>query len=96
MQVLKKRWGADILRRTSEIFDIPGEAAAGMARVTITGLRRVHVENHRGLLEYSPEEIMVNTGAFRVCIKGAGLDISAMSDMELVVTGSIKTVEYTD
>ena len=93
---VKKRWGADLLQRTSEIFDIPGEAAAGMPRVTITGMSRVHVENHRGLLEYSPEAIVVNTGGFRISVKGTRLDISAMSDMELVITGSIKTVEYTD
>ena len=86
--------GREILEKASEIFDIPGEAAAGLPRVTITGTARAHVENHRGLLEYSTERIAVNAGRTVIKINGRELELAAMSDMELVITGTIISVEY--
>ena len=90
---MERRRDKDFFERASDIFDIPGEAA-GMPRVTITGFQRVHVENHRGLLEYSQERICVNSGRLVIRINGAGLELAAMSDMELVVTGKVSSVEY--
>ncbi len=86
--------GRGILEKASEIFDIPGEAAAGLPRVTITGTIKAHIENHRGLLEYSTEHIAVNAGRTVIKINGKGLELAAMSDMELVITGTIISVEY--
>ena len=90
-QDMKKR-GEKLLRLT-ELFDVPGEAALGVPRVTVTGGHKVHIENHRGLLEYETDRITVNAAGLLVRVRGDGLEISAMSDMELVVTGSIISVE---
>lgn len=90
---MRKRRGEKLLVKAAEIFDLPGEAAVGVPRVTITGQRQVHIENHRGLLEYGPGEIAVNTAAMTVKLRGRGLEISAMSDLEMVVTGTIEAIE---
>ena len=89
-----KRKERGIVERASEIFDIPGEVTAGLPRVTITGASKVHVENHRGLLEYSTEQISVNAGRMVIRIRGKDMELAAMSDMELVVTGEVASVEY--
>ncbi len=91
---MRKMRGAELAAKTAAIFDIPGEAASGVPRVTVTGNSRVHVENHRGLLEYSGELIAVNARGMTVKIRGAGMEIEAMSDLELVVTGNILGVEF--
>ena len=84
---MRKKRGERLLALTADRFDIPGEAALGVPRVTLTGQRQVHIENHRGLLEYGPEEIAVNTAMLTVRIRGRGMEISAMTDMELAVPG---------
>ena len=89
-----KRGKSRLLDKAAEIFDLPGEAAAGQPRVTVTGAVKAHIENHRGLLEYSREQVSVNAGRMVIRIKGQGLDIAAMSDMELVVTGTVASVEF--
>lgn len=90
---MRKKRGEKLLIKAAEIFDLPGETAVGVPRVTLTGQRRVHIENHRGLLEYGPEEIAVNTAVMTVKIRGRGLEISAMSDLEMVVTGTVLGME---
>ena len=81
------------LARTAELFDLPGEALAGMPRITLTGNRRVHIDCHRGILEYTNELIAVNGGAVILKIHGERLDIASMSAEELLITGDVQRLE---
>ena len=78
----------------ADIFDVPAEAA-GQPRVTVTGGRRLHVENHRGITGYDPAEVRINCPGGTVAVTGRSLRIRAMSSRELVVTGDIRAVEFT-
>ncbi len=81
-----------ILERTIQALDIPGEAA-GLARVEITGRHEVRMSNHRGILAYGTEEILVSGGKLIVKIKGEDLVLRAMTAEELLITGIIGSVE---
>ena len=50
------------------------------------------MENHKGILSYGTEEICVSGGAFLVRIRGEGLDLKAMTGLELLVCGRIMAV----
>lgn len=84
----------EILEKAADILNVPSEAVAGTPRVTVTGTQRVHIENHRGLLGYTADEVLVNAVGKMIKISGSGLELDAMSDMELVVTGSVRSVEF--
>ena len=90
---MRKDRGGKALLKVSEIFDLPGEAGLGVPRVTVTGSHHVHIENHRGLLEYGPETIVASCSGLLVKVRGTALEISAMSDLELVGTGKVAGVE---
>ena len=90
----KKTRRSDILERTAELFDVPGIAAAGQPRVTVTGCRKIQIENHRGVLQYDENEIDVNCTGMIIKIRGNGLILDAMSDIELAATGTIFSVEF--
>lgn len=90
----KNKFKLGFIENTSRVFDIPGEMIGGFPRVTVTGNSKVNVENHRGLLEYNNNEIMVNSAVGVVRIKGDKLELSAMSDMDLVALGEVYAVEF--
>ena len=77
----------------AERFDLPAEALAGIPKLTLTGTSRAHVENHKGLLGYSAECIVVSGGRVRLRLVGANLELRAMDMGDLVVTGDIHAVE---
>jgi len=79
---------------TAEKFDLPGEIVAGMPKVTVTGCRRVYIENHRGILEYGKERININGGRVIIKISGDNLCIKGMSGKELIVMGDIIGIEF--
>ena len=81
------------LLRATERFEIPSEAL-GATRMTVTGERRILIERHRGILEYSRELISVNCGRRVLSIYGARLDLVAMTSEELLIVGDIVRIEF--
>ena len=88
----KKRDG--VLDRAAELFDLPAEALAGTPRLTVTGNKRIVVENHKGLLEYGETEIDINAGSTILKIKGENLELRSMNAQELMITGTVFSVEF--
>ena len=79
--------------RLAGVFDIPG-MAVGETRVTVTGTERVYVENHRGIAEYSQEQISVRCGRMLLTVVGSRLRLRAMDRRDLLITGRIICVRY--
>ena len=89
----KKPRKESILEKTAEVFDLPGDVVAGLPRVELLGDRQLRMENHRGILAYGKEEIHVSGGAFVIQITGQGLELRAMTGLELLITGRIAGIQ---
>lgn len=66
---------------------------AGLPKVELVGDRELRIENHRGILAYGTEEIHVSGGAFVIQITGQGLELRAMTGLELLITGRIAGIQ---
>ncbi len=75
-------------------LELPREAAAGAAKLTVTDGRLALVENHRGLLEYGAEQIRVSTGRGQIVLRGSGLTLGAMNGRELLIRGELYSAEW--
>ena len=78
----------------AERLELPAEAVPGSAKLSVVGGRCALIENHRGILAYSPEQIVVSTGRGRICLNGAELRLSAMNRDELLIQGKLQSVEW--
>ena len=86
---------AGLLERTAELFDLPADALASLPRLELVGDKELRMENHRGILAYGSEEIHVSGGEFVVKILGEGLELRAMTGLELLITGRIHHIQLT-
>ncbi len=77
----------------ADVFDIPAQVIPGVPQITITGRRRVLIENHGGIVKYSPTLIELG-GKYRVIIRGDGLRLLAMNKKDMVIAGSVLSAEY--
>ena len=91
MGTKRKREG--ILEKTAEVFDLPGDLVAGLPRVELVGNRELRMENHRGILSYREDEVVVSGGKLLVRIQGSGLEVQSMSANALLVAGVIRSVQ---
>ena len=90
MERKKKKDG--LLERAAQAFEIPGETV-GLPRVELVGQHEARMENHRGILAYGKEEIVVSGGKLLVRFRGDGLELKAMTENELLITGTVFSVE---
>ena len=81
-----------LLARTAQALEIPGQAV-GVCRVELLGRGELRMENHRGILAYGEEETLISGGEILVRVRGAGLTLRAMTGEELLLTGTILSVE---
>ncbi len=92
---MEKRYDNEsMLERAARKLDLPGEALAGMPKIEIVGNRRLAVENHRGILEYSDENIEINTQRAVIKVRGTELGIRSMNSETLLIEGFILSVEF--
>ncbi|MGX8698643.1 MAG: YabP/YqfC family sporulation protein [bacterium] len=70
------------------------ESAAGVSVITLTGRGHVRVENHRGLVRCTPEEVAVNLGRVLLRLRGRALALIDLAEAELVVGGEITALEF--
>ena len=81
-----------LLEKTVQALDLPADALAGVPRVELVGDQEVRMENHRGILAYGDQEIHVSGGAFVIKVVGEGLELRAMTGLELLITGHITDI----
>ncbi len=94
IEVLPVKSIKELPQELTERLELPDEALLGAVKLTVTGGRRAVVENHRGVLEYGEERIVISAGRGKLSIGGSGLGIEAMNRRELLIRGRIQTVEW--
>lgn len=88
--VLKR--GGNWMERLAEGMDLPGEPLPGQPLIEVAGERRVLIEHHRGVTQYSREEICVKVSYGNVQIRGCSLELTRMTAHQLVISGRIDCV----
>lgn len=83
-----------IMNEAAERFDLPPDLLMGLPHVEITGNRQFYMENHRGILSYSNEEIAVSADGMIVRVFGRELELVSMSGEALRIRGAIERVEW--
>ena len=83
-----------LLLRVSRMFDLPADALAGEPRVEVVGDGELRMAPHKGILAYGQEEIHISGGKMVVLVRGSGLELRAMTPEEVLITGTIRAVEF--
>lgn len=90
--VLTRRKKLD-LDSAAERLALP-EEALGALLVTVIGRRRILIENHRGIEQYSADFIRLSDRAGALCVYGSGLGIRLLGKSKLALEGEIHSLEW--
>ncbi len=92
MACLRKR--TEILYDLAARLELPEEALAGTVKVTVTAGKRALIENHRGILEFGTERIIIRTERGKLILSGSALDIRCMEKRDLLISGNLQHAEW--
>lgn len=74
--------------KVSEKLGILPEIASGVPKVTMLGANELLIENHKGIIEYSPNNIRISTELGVLCIEGLDLFLNIMNADMVSISGS--------
>lgn len=63
--------------------------------VELSGNREALIEGSRGVLEYTPETVRVNTVGMMITVSGRELNLRCISASALIIDGFITGLEFT-
>ena len=81
-------------RSIADRLDLPEDALLGSGKLTVVSGHRLFAENHKGILEYGDERMVILFDRARVVISGTQLELVAMSGHELFIRGRLQSVEW--
>ncbi|HEY8416856.1 MAG TPA: sporulation protein YqfC [Limnochordales bacterium] len=82
-----------MVERLVRALDLPQDIVFNLPKTTLIGDVQLLVENHRGLIAYTPREIRIRTARGELVVAGSRLRIGSILPQELVVDGRILQVQ---
>lgn len=83
-----------IKKSISDALELPKDITLDIPKVTFLGTESVSVENHKGMISYSDNQIRINTVCGILIISGQRLSIKSIVQEEIIITGKIISVSY--
>lgn len=81
------------MERLTKAADLLEEPIPGLPLIELAGDRRVLIENHCGVTEYSTGRIQVKVKFGQISICGQCLELAKMTKGQLIISGRIQSVE---
>lgn len=94
MRENKKKNGIKTKEFIVESLKIPRDIVMGDSILTMTGNASAHIENYRGILEYSSCHILIQGKNCQICFEGKGLHIDYYTNEDMKISGYISCIQY--
>jgi sporulation protein YqfC len=78
---------------TATVLDLPQDVAQDLPRITMIGGLQLTVENHRGVLHFSPNLLRLAMGRGEMEVTGENLVIRNIGTEEVFVEGTILGIQ---
>lgn len=92
----KKRRAMALRGELADFLELPRDILLDLPRLTLLGNLRLVIENHRGLIQYTPSRLRVCLEKGEVVLDGSDLTIALISPEEIVVEGKLAGVQFRD
>lgn len=78
----------------SKLSDIPAEIISDIPKIFITGNYTLSIENHRGIIFYSADKIIINHKNGKLNIEGHTININFINSEIIELSGYIENVKF--
>lgn len=94
-------WCVDVNKRMkkfehklTERLEMPNDVMFNLPKVTLVGNVQMYVENHKGIIEYTPNTIRIAVILGEIEIIGNELTIGSITQDEIHISGDILSIKY--
>lgn len=83
-----------IKRTVTGMLELPKEIVLNQPLISLVGNDELHLENYKGVIEYTEEKIRLNTSTGILKIEGRKLLLKQITAENVTITGIIDKLEY--
>ena len=90
-----RRFAKKLAKWTTDMLDLPQDVIFDLPRITMIGPLQMYVENHRGVLVFSDQEVRIllsNQG--QLLVRGSQFILRKILPEEVLLEGRIREVKY--
>lgn len=80
----------------ARFFELPQDVVMDLPRLTMIGDLQLVVENHRGILAFSADQVLVKTRKGTLKVTGSSLIVGAVDRETIILTGKLQAVTFGD
>ncbi|MTH52471.1 sporulation protein YqfC [Bacillus mangrovi] len=91
---MAKKWSSRLTNWVTKTIELPQDVMMDLPRITMIGQIHIYIENHRGLLTFSDQEIRLLLKQGQLLIKGHSFVIRTILPEEIMLEGKIEHVQY--
>ncbi len=75
------------------MLEMPSDVVLDMPKLIMIGNIQLYIENHRGIVNFSQEEVIIAVSIGRVEVRGSNLVIRGIYTDEIMLEGKITSVQ---
>lgn len=91
---MAKKWSRLLQNLMTNTMQLPEDVMMDLPRITMIGQIHIYIENHRGLLTFSDQEVRLLLKQGQLLIKGKSFVIKTILPEEILLEGKIDAVSY--
>lgn len=85
----KRQW-----QRLAGLLEIPQDIILDLPRITMLGNKQLLVENHKGIIEYTPAVVRINLNQGELIIRGQNMVLGNLQTEQILVEGTVEEIKY--
>lgn len=82
------------LQSLAGYLEIPQDIVMDLPRITMLGNKQLLVENHKGIIEYTPSLIRIKLNGGELFIWGESLTLGNLQAEQILVEGVVGEIKY--
>ncbi|MCY6484251.1 sporulation protein YqfC [Clostridium aestuarii] len=75
-------------------LDLPRDVVLNIPKITITGNNEIAIENHKGIVLFEENKMIINSNIGLILIEGERLEVRFIGGSTIIISGKFKTITY--
>lgn len=82
------------LQKLAGLLEIPQDIVMDLPRITMLGNKQLLVENHKGIIEYTPSLVRIKLSQGELIVNGSGLTLGNFQAEQILIEGTVREIQY--
>jgi sporulation protein YqfC len=82
------------LQKLAGLLEIPQDIVLDLPRITMLGNKQLLIENHKGIIEYTPSLVRIKLSQGELIVNGDNLSLGNLQTEQILVEGIVREVIY--